>query len=194
VRQRVVDTIGEQAFRGLYSLVAFVFFIPLVWVYFANKHSGPWLWTVSIGPVLQWFIYIGMGIAFTLLVASFVRPSPASILPGDTRPTGAFRITRHPLLMALAIFGLLHMIPNGSAADVAFFGGFLVFVLVGAWHQDQRKLATNTPGYREFVAATPFIPFTGGGIVTGVREMGPLVIVLGVVVTIVVRYFHSSWF
>lgn len=194
IRQRLVDAIGEQPFRGLYSLLSFVFFVPLVWVYFGNKHSGPWLWVVTVGPLLRGLIYLGMATAFVLLVAAFVRPSPSSVVPGEAKPVGAFRITRHPLLMAFALFGLLHMIPNGSATDVVFFGGFVVFVLVGARHQDQRKLAQNAPGYREFVAATPFLPFTGGSALQGLREIGPAVIAIGVGATVLVRYFHPSWF
>jgi uncharacterized membrane protein len=194
VRQRLIGRLGELPFRGLYSLVALAFFVPLVRIYFRSKHSGPWLWAIAIGPVLTVLIYVGMGIAFTLLLSGLIRPSPASVVAGAAKASGAFRITRHPVLMGFALFGLLHMIPNGSATDVAFFGGFVLFTLVGTWHQDQRKLASGTPGFREFYAATPFLPFTGGHVLQAIREMGPLLIGAGVVVTVVVRYFHSSWF
>src|SRR5258707_1012002 len=46
IRQRIVERINEGPFRGLYSLVAFAFFIPLVWTYFTHKHAGSWLWVV----------------------------------------------------------------------------------------------------------------------------------------------------
>jgi uncharacterized membrane protein len=194
LRPQIADRIGEQAFRGLYSLVAFAFFIPLVWIYFAHKHSGPWLWSVSAGFVLQGLLYILMGVAFVLLVAAFAQPSPASILGGKAVPKGVFRITRHPLLMGIATFGLVHLVPNGSLTDIVFFGGFVAFSLAGAWHQDLRKIAMETPGYREFCRATPFLPFSGQQTWTGIREMSPVVIGAGVVLTIVVRYFHSSLF
>ena len=193
LRPRMVERLGENGFRGLYSLVAFATFIPIVWTYFANKHAGPMLWALPHGPLLRWTVYVIMAIAFTLLVASFVRPSPASVVPGPATPRGAFRITRHPLLMSLALFGFAHLLMNGNAADVAFFGGFLVYTPFGAWHQDQRKLATGVPGFREFHASTPFVPFTGSETLAGIRELGP-VIAAGIAVTIVVRYFHHSLF
>src|SRR5207245_8049288 len=75
----------------------------------------------------------------------------------------------------------------------AFCGGFVIFALVGAQHQDARKIATNVPGYREFCAATPFLPFTGGETLRGLREAAPAA-VMGVAATVVGRYCHAAWF
>lgn len=193
VRRGLVDRLGEIGFRALYSTVAFACFVPLVWTYFANKHAGPLLWALPHGPLLRGCVYIAMAIAFTLFAASFVRPSPAAVVPGPATPRGAFRITRHPLLMSLAIFGLAHLLPNGHAADVAFFGGFVLFSPIGAWHQDQRKLSTGPAGFREFHDATPFLPFSGRETAQGIRELRP-VIAAAIAITVVVRYFHPSWF
>src|SRR5947207_12576607 len=63
VRQAMVARIGEGPFRGLYSLVAFAFFIPLVRTYFGHKHAGPALWMLTPGPALRWAMYVGMGVA-----------------------------------------------------------------------------------------------------------------------------------
>lgn len=194
VRPQLIARLGEQPFRGLYSLVAFAFFIPLVWVYFHHKHAGPWLWLLPRGVLLRSLIYLVMGCAFVLLLASLVRPSPAGVMPGDPRVRGIYRITRHPLFMAFALFGLAHVLVNASTADVVFFGGFIAFALIGAWHQDQRKLATATPDVRQFYEATPFLPFTGGGTLQGIRELSPGIIAGGIALTIIIRYFHASWF
>src|SRR6266704_209573 len=101
VRQRIVARVGENPFRGLYSLVAFAFFVPLVWTFFAHKHAGRWLWLVERGPALRWPMYVGMAGAFILVAAALVRPSPAAIVPGEARPHGVYRITRHPLVMGI---------------------------------------------------------------------------------------------
>jgi uncharacterized membrane protein len=89
---------------------------------------------------------------------------------------------------------LLHLIPNGHASDVAFFGGLPVYALFGCRHQDQRKLVENAAKFRPFFAATPFLPFTGRETAQGIRELFPKVIGLGVAVTIAIRYFHPSLF
>ncbi|HLK12931.1 MAG TPA: NnrU family protein [Candidatus Binatia bacterium] len=194
VRRRLVGALGEWPFRGLYSLVALAFFVPLVRVYFAHKHAGPWLWDLPRGPALRAVVYAGMGLAFVLAVASQLRPSPAAVVPGDPTPRGVYRITRHPLLMGLAVFGLVHLLPNGSLADVAFFGGFVAFSLVGAWHQDARKLALDVPGFPAFVAETPFLPFTGRETGRGLRELSLLALLLGLAAAVTVRWFHTRWF
>ncbi len=194
VRRRLVDGVGENAFRGIYSLIAFAFFIPLIWFYFTHKHAGPWLWMLPRGMPLLLVMYVGMAVAFTLLVASLVRPSPASFIPGDATPRGVFRLARHPLFMALALFGALHVLANSTLGDVVFFGGFTAFALVGARHQDERKLQAAPVTYGQFCRGPPFVPFTGSATLQGIREMSFPIIFAGILATIVVRYFHSTWF
>ena len=194
VRGRLVARLGENAFLGLYSVVALLIFVPLVRTFFTHKHAGRWLWVIERGPALRWPMYVGMATALVLTVAGFARPSPGGVVPGQASVSGVYRITRHPLFMAIAIFGLLHCLPNGTVGDVAFFGGGALFALIGAWHQDRRKLALGVPGYREFHAATPFLPFTGQETLRGLRELSPVVVALGVVVTLIVRWFHPRWF
>src|SRR5689334_7918751 len=94
-------------------------------------------------------MYSGIGLAFVLLVASFMNPSPASLVPGQATPRGVYRITRHPFAMALMIFALLHLIPPGrNNAEVAFCAGLVAFSIIACWHQDRRKLASGVPGFR----------------------------------------------
>ena len=193
IRERIIARIGEPNFRGLYSVVAFAFFIPLVWVYFAHKHAGPVLWSAPATPAVHWVVYAGMALAFVLLTASFVQPSPANVVPGDPNPRGVLRLTRHPLLMGILVFGLVHLLPNGGAADVAYFGGFVLFPIVGAWHQDRRKLAT-VPEFRAFYERTAFFPFTGRDTLRGLRELPPMVVAAALAIAVTVRYFHGSLF
>ncbi len=198
LRPRLVTAIGEQWFVGLYSLVALAFFVPLVWIYYENLHAGPWLWTFGRGALQTWIVQLGMGVSLVLMVAGNVTPSPASIAavaagaPMPAEPRGAFRITRHPLIMGAGLFGLLHLLPNASTADVAFFGGFLAFALIGCWHQDRRKLATN-PGFRAFYEKTPFLPFTGRDALRGVLELSPTALGIGIGLTFAIRWAHTFW-
>jgi uncharacterized membrane protein len=194
LRPRIVARIGERAFQGLYSLLALALFIPMVTTYFRNKHAGPWLWVIERGPALRWIVILGMGVAFVMMTSALLRPSPAAVVPGDPTPRGIYRITRHPLIMSFALFGLLHLLPNGSTADVAFFGGFVAFTLVGCWHQDRRKLATAGDAFRRFHASTPFLPFTGRDTLRGLRELSPVAVAIGIALTTALRWFHGSLF
>jgi uncharacterized membrane protein len=192
VRRRLVARLGEGPFRGLYSLVAFAFFIPLVATYFAHKHAGPQLWSLTHGPVLVATVYLGMAFAFVLIAAGLMQPSPASVVPGEAR--AVHRITRHPVMMGIALVGLAHLLPNGNAADVAFFGGLALFALLGSVHQDRRKLASGDERFRRFYESTPFLPFTGRASLGGMRGLFPVATAVGVGVACIVRYFHASWF
>jgi hypothetical protein len=47
LRPRIVGVIGGGGFLGMYSLVAFATFVPMVSTYFGNKHSGPILGSIA---------------------------------------------------------------------------------------------------------------------------------------------------
>ncbi len=194
LRPRLVAALGQRGFLGLYSIIALAIFVPLVSLYFRNKHAGPHLWYLGAAPGMRWAVYIGLGAALVLAVAGLIRPSPASLLPGSTEVAGVYRITRHPLFMGAGLFGLLHLlVASVNAAELAFFGGFPLFALVGCAHQDRRKLASADAGFRRFHDRTPFLPFTGSGTLRGLAEM-PLALLLGVALTVLVRWYHPVWF
>ena len=105
------------------------------------------------------------------------------------------RVTRHPVFMALGLFGLAHLfVASVNTAELAFFGGFPVFTLLGCWHQDSRKLASGDAGFRHFHASTPFLPFSApAGVATVLRE-DAIPIAIGVGVTVLLRWFHPTLF
>lgn len=192
-RPRLVAALGQPAFLAVYSVVALALFIPMVWVYFGNKHAGPHLWYLGSLPGMRWLVYLGMGVAFALVVAGNTRPSPASIAPGKPEPVGVLRVTRHPLFMGVGLFGLLHLlVASVNAAELAFFAGFPLFAMLGCHHQDQRKLAAGDPAFRQFHAATPFLP-SPAGVPAALRRDG-VPIGIGVALAALVRWFHPSLF
>jgi uncharacterized membrane protein len=192
-RPRLVAALGERPFLAIYSVVALATFVPLVAVYFRNKHAGPHLWYLGSLPGMRWLVYLGMGVAFALVVAGIVRPSPASIAPGRPEAVGVLRVTRHPLFMGVGLFGLLHLlVVSVNAAELAFFAGFPLFAVLGCHHQDQRKLASGDPAFREFHAATPFLPSPAG--VPAALRSDAFPIAVGVALAALLRWFHPSLF
>lgn len=184
--------LGRQGYLGLYSAVALVLFVALVWVYFANRHTGAWLWSFQATGVARAAIYAGLAFAFVLMVASMLRPSPASVVPGEARPAGVYLLTRHPLMTGFALVGLLHLPMNAAASDLAFFGGMALFPLIGARHQDQRKLAAGDPAFRAFHEATPFVLFTGRETLRGLRELPPVAVAVALALAVFARWLHGS--
>lgn len=194
LRPRLVGAFGERGYQGVYSLVALATFVPLVWVYARNRHAGPALWTLEPGPVLLWALSLGIGISVVLMVAGLMAPSPVSLASAGVQIRGVHRITRHPLFMGMGLLGLFHLIPNGFAADVVFFGGFPAFAVVGCWHQDRRKLASGKEELRDFYARTALLPLTGPETSRGLREFSPVALVVGIALTVLLRIFHEALF
>src|SRR5262245_51490305 len=58
----------------------------------------PHLWALPHGPVLTAAVYVMMGLAFVLIAAGLIQPSPAFVVPGDAAPRAVHRITRHPVM------------------------------------------------------------------------------------------------
>ena len=197
LRPRIVGVLGDKGFMGVYSLIALATFVPMVRVYFGNKHSGPMLWSIAMTPAIEMLVTLVMGVAVILLVAGVVTPTPVAMtVAPDQRVEvkGVHYITRHGVFMAVGLFGLVHLIPNGFASDIAFFAGFPIFAIVGCLHQDRRKLVTDSQRYAGFHAATPLIPFTGRQTLRGLRELSPVAYVLGIGLAVALRYFHAQWF
>lgn len=200
VRPALVARLGEQGFRGLYSLTVAVPFTLLVWVFATHKHAGPLLWT-TIGPpdVARAVVYVLMAVALPLLVCSVLPGSAAPSSIGATSAAGArgiVRVTRHPLLASLATWGVAHLLVNGSLGDVLFFGGFPLFVWVGSRHQDAR-LARDRPGYRALLQETSLVPFVA--VLAGrqrlvARELPLVPLVTGLVLAVVLRTYHATLF
>lgn len=166
VRGNLINRLGEKGFVGLYSLVAFATFIPLVWIYLGNRHAGGVVWNLAAVPGVRPLAMLLAVLGIAVIVGGALHPSPA--LVGIKRAWGArglTRITRHPLFMGIALWTLSHLLLNGFVTDVVFFGGLLAFSLAGAAHQDMRKRATEEARLGQFFAETSFWPF--GAIVAG---------------------------
>jgi uncharacterized membrane protein len=199
-RAALIRRVGAQSFQGIYSLVALATFAPLMWIFATHKHAGPLLW-VAIGPA-----GFARPLNHLLMVAALVL-FVASLLPSSTAPSamqargpavahGMVRITRHPMLAAFALFGVAHLLVNGSLGDVLFFGGFAIFAWIGARHQDARKLR-EVSGYDTLVATTSLVPFAAilaGRQRLAVRELPVAALAGGVLVTVLLRLYHRTLF
>jgi uncharacterized membrane protein len=166
VRGRLVETLGERGFLGVYSLVSFATFVPLVWTYLAHLHQGPLVVGVAHLPGLHALALAVAWASFACAIGGVFQPSALSLgAGGATRARGVGRITRHPLFMSLGVWAAAHLLVNGFLTDVLFFGGFALFCVIGCAHQDARKRATRGGELEQYFAETSLLPF--GAILTG---------------------------
>jgi uncharacterized membrane protein len=197
-RPRLVERLGEQAFHAVYSLVAIATLIALVAVFAHHKHAGPLLWYLRATAPIRWLAWLMMLAALVFLAAGLINPSPATIGAPAQRPVrGVLKVTRHPSFIAFTLFGCAHLLMNGWAGDLLFFGCFPVLGIVGGLHQDRRKLREIGEPYRRFVAETSFFP--GAALFDGRQRWRSddtpwVAIGIGAALTIVIVILHPLMF
>jgi len=200
VRTFVISRIGTLGYKIIYSLVALATFIQLCYVYFSHRHAGYLFYTAGYSiKLLAQFIMLA---AFIVLLQALVTGNPMTtraelsgkfVLHGQ----GIQRVTRHPQNFAFGLFGLAHLLANPYVGDWIFFGGFIVYGIVSAMHQDRRQLATGPEEVKQFLADTSAIPFAA--IISGKQrfapgEYYPPALAAAIVLFILMRLLHPMFF
>lgn len=114
-RNRLVQQLGEVPWKGLYSLVSLAGFALIVIGYGAAREAPVLLYTLPNG--FRHLAALLMVPVFVLLFAAY--------LPGRIQ-----RAAKHPMLLAVKLWALAHLLANGTLADVLLFGGFLAWAVV----------------------------------------------------------------
>ena len=200
VRDFLLRTLRLRGFKAVYSLIALATFLPLCFAYFTNKHAGPLLFTPpeSFRPLTQVLLFLFL----LALTQGLAAPSPmATILEisgmGGQKARGILRATRHPMTFGYFLFGIGHCLSNPFRGDWIFFGGFVVFALLGSIHQDRRAVATGSKAVKQFQRETSLIPFAAilaGKQRLGFREYNRFALAAAVILFLILRYFHASLF
>jgi len=200
VRTFFISRIGNLGFKIIYSLVAFATFIPLFYVYFNHRHAGYLLYTPGYFiNLLAQFLMLG---AIIVLLQGLVTINPMTTVAELTGRAsrsghGIQRVTRHPQNFAFGLFGLAHLLANPYVGDWIFFGGFIVYGIVSAIHQDRRLLAKGPVQVKQFLADTSAIPFAA--IISGKQQLAfgeyyPPALAAAIVLFILIRLLHPMLF
>jgi uncharacterized membrane protein len=100
------------------------------------------------------------------------------------------RISRHPFLWGIALWGAGHLMANGEMASVLLFGGLAVMVLLGTRSIDRKAAARDPEGWARFGAVTSNVPF--GAIIQGRNRLALGEIALPLVVALA-AYALVAW-
>ena len=163
LRGALVARIGEQAFRGLFSVASIGVFAFMIYAFIHAPRTA--LWVAPEG--LRWVLVALMLPAAFLFLGSLAT---VSIKPEDagTRRDGArgvLRLTRHPMMNAFALWAVIHLIGTGELAATVFFGAFLVTAAVGMPSIDAKYARRNPSAWQRFAAETSILP--GGAVLAG---------------------------
>jgi uncharacterized membrane protein len=159
LRAMLAGRFGEKGFQGVFSLFAGLALVWLIWSYAAAPLVAVWdppVWTRHLSLTLMPFVLI-------LFVAAMRKDNPTAGSGGpgaiDVRRLGVFAITRHPMMWAFALWAILHLLANGDAASMIFFGTFIALSLGGTVAIDTKKRARKREEWRTLAARTSNLPF-----------------------------------
>lgn len=120
--------LGENAWKGLYTLLSLAGFVLIVIGYGQARQAPVVLYTPPLA--LRHVAALLMLPAFVLLLAAY--------LPGRIKAAA-----KHPMLAATKLWAVAHLLANGNLADVLLFGGFLAWAVadrISMKHRVQRPL------------------------------------------------------
>ena len=129
-RTATIARVGEMPWKALYSLLSIAGFVLIVVGYGAARQSpvvlySPPVWTRHLAALLTIP-------AFVLLAAAYV-------------PRNAIkRAVGHPMVAGVKVWALAHLFANGTLADVALFGGFLVWSVLSFTAARRRDRVAGT--------------------------------------------------
>jgi uncharacterized membrane protein len=134
-RTRTRERLGENAFKGLYSVASIVGFGLIIWGFGAARLEPTVLWAAP-----TWTRHLASLLtlpAFVLLVAAYV--------PGN----GIKARLHHPMILGVKTWALAHLLSNNTLADLLLFGSFLAWAVlsfVAARRRDRAGNVVYAPG------------------------------------------------
>lgn len=129
-RAQVLARLGEARWKGIYSVLSIAGFVLLVWGYGLARQQPVVLWTPPRG--MNHLAALLMVVSFVLLVAAYVPRN------------GIKARLHHPMVLAVKVWALAHLLANGTLADVLLFGAFLVWAVLSFRAARQRDRAAHT--------------------------------------------------
>ncbi|HEY8605986.1 MAG TPA: NnrU family protein [Noviherbaspirillum sp.] len=114
LRARIAGTLGEKRYKGVFSLVS-ALGLALIVVGYARAPADPRLFAPF--PLAVQLAPAAMLVSFVLFASANMR-------------THIRRLVRHPMLLGLGIWSLVHLLANGELRATVLFGAFLGFAAI----------------------------------------------------------------
>ena len=127
-RNSMEARLGKWGWKALYSVIALIGFVLIIYDYNTARYTSallysPPVWTRHLTMLLMLPV-------FPLLLAAY--------LPGKIKTT-----LKHPMLVAVKLWALSHLLANGTAADVLLFGSFLAWAVIDRISLKRRPQRSN---------------------------------------------------
>lgn len=160
LRAWLAGRLGERGYLLLYSLVSLLL---LGWLIDAAGRA-PYVGLWDFAPWQLWGPSLALPLVCLLLALALLTPNPLSFggrrnAAFEPEMPGVIGLTRHPLLVAIALWAGAHLLPNGDLAHVGLFGSFLAIALLAMPALDRRlQKRLGAERWRELAAHTSAFP------------------------------------
>ena len=115
-RTRLINRIGQNAYKGIYALVAILGIILIVKGHDNALEASTWGWAPPV--FTKHIALLLMLFAVILLVSTYI---PNNHIKAKLK---------HPMVLSVKVWALAHLISNGEAANVILFGCFLIWAVL----------------------------------------------------------------
>jgi uncharacterized membrane protein len=172
--------------------------VTFAWFLVAYAHAP----TIILWERREWTALVPvvvMPFAAILLIAGYTTANPTAVgmermaRANDPAP-GILRVTRHPVMWAIGLWAVSHLIANGDLRSLMFFGAFAGLSLGGTVLIDRKKqlaLGSNWPRLAEVTSNLPFAAMIAGRTGLRWREIGLLRIAAGLLLYAVLYRAHG---
>ncbi len=194
LRAPMVARLGENGFRGVYSLISLATFGWAVMAFRAAPVGAPF-WAVGDGlwAVASLLVLEGAILFVGSLIGNPAMPAPGAEKLAAKPVHGVFHITRHPMMWGFALWAIAHALVAPYAAQLVLTLGILVLALGGSAGQDRKKAALMGAAWQDWSARTSFMPYAAqisGRAPWKTGWPGIRLVLVGTLLWLVATYFH----
>jgi uncharacterized membrane protein len=130
-RDAQATRMGEYRWKGLYALVSIASLVTMIYGYGIARQTPVVVYAPPL-PLRHLALLLMLPV-FPLLIAAY--------LPG-----GVKRLTRNPMLLAVILWAVSHLLANGTLSDLLLFAAFLVWAVADMISVSRRPNVRPVPG------------------------------------------------
>ena len=131
-REARIAAMGDNGWRGIYSLVSLAGLILIIWGYSLAQSVTAVLYVTPF-----WMVHLNILLMALSFVAMAVFAAPAGRLKA---------ILKHPMLLSVKLWAVAHLLVNGDVASILLFGTFLVWAIADRISVKRRGTPIAEPG------------------------------------------------
>jgi len=154
LRTQLIEKLGAKAYHAGFGTLSL---LGLIWLFFAYR-GAPYVETWGQLMGLKHVAALLMLLAFQFAIIGLL--SRNAIQPEGGEPAvGIQRITRHPVLVGVALWAVTHLLVNGDLAALILFGSLLGLVIGGGRSVAAKRQDKLGGHWQAYAAVTSVIPF-----------------------------------